>query len=161
MTKKMKIKRTQNLDYVIIRHSKEFDFLFYILYRYITLLLQTINDKVISDITGLRTFRVLRALRTLSIIPGLKTMVNALLRALRMLISVLILILFCLWIFSQAGVQLFGGALRHKCVLQIHGSPAFGKTYDEFYTEHIEDSDNWLAKSNGDYVLCGNATGAG
>ncbi|XP_014771226.1 sodium channel protein 1 brain [Octopus bimaculoides] len=132
-----------------------------IMISYITLILQTINHKVVSDITGLRTFRVLRALRTLSIIPGLKTMVNALLRALRMLISVLILILFCLWIFSQAGVQLFGGTLRHKCVLQIYGSPAFGKTYDEFYAEHILNSDNWFAKSNGDYVLCGNATGAG
>lgn len=47
---------------------------------------------------------------------GLRTMVNAFLRSMRMLTDVLILSLFFISIFALIGTQLFAGALKNKCV---------------------------------------------
>ena len=48
---------------------------------------------------------------------GLRTMVNAFLRSMRMLTDVLVLSLFFISIFALIGMQLFVGDLRNKCVL--------------------------------------------
>ncbi|EPY86848.1 sodium channel protein type 10 subunit alpha-like isoform 2 [Camelus ferus] len=67
-------------------------------------------------ISGLRTFRVLRALKTVSVIPGLKVIVGALIHSVRKLADVTILTVFCLSVFALVGLQLFKGNLKNKCV---------------------------------------------
>lgn len=55
----------------------------------------------------------------MSCVSGLKTMVNALLKSMKMLSDVLILTTFFLCIFALVGMQLFVGSLRNKCVLTV------------------------------------------
>uniref|UniRef100_A0A8C2DI04 Sodium channel protein n=1 Tax=Cyprinus carpio TaxID=7962 RepID=A0A8C2DI04_CYPCA len=72
----------------------------------------------LGSVSALRAFRVLRALKTISVIPGLKTIVGALIQSVKKLSDVMILTLFCLSVFALVGLQLFMGALKQKCVLQ-------------------------------------------
>uniref|UniRef100_A0A8C9VS22 Sodium channel protein n=1 Tax=Scleropages formosus TaxID=113540 RepID=A0A8C9VS22_SCLFO len=71
----------------------------------------------LGNVSALRTFRVLRALKTISVIPGLKTIVGALIQSVKKLSDVMILTVFCLSVFALIGLQLFMGNLRHKCVI--------------------------------------------
>ncbi|XP_049634801.1 sodium channel protein type 4 subunit alpha [Suncus etruscus] len=70
----------------------------------------------LGNISALRTFRVLRALKTITVIPGLKTIVGALIQSVKKLSDVMILTVFCLSVFALVGLQLFMGNLRQKCV---------------------------------------------
>ncbi|KAM6953749.1 sodium channel protein type 3 subunit alpha-like [Aplochiton taeniatus] len=70
----------------------------------------------LGNVSALRTFRVLRALKTISVIPGLKTIVGALIQSVKKLADVMILTVFCLSVFALIGLQLFMGNLRQKCV---------------------------------------------
>ncbi|XP_042575120.1 sodium channel protein type 4 subunit alpha-like [Cyprinus carpio] len=70
----------------------------------------------LGNVSALRTFRVLRALKTISVIPGLKTIVSALIQSVKKLADVMILSVFCLSVFALIGLQLFMGILRQKCV---------------------------------------------
>ncbi|KAA0715440.1 II Sodium channel protein brain [Triplophysa tibetana] len=70
----------------------------------------------LGKVSALRAFRVLRALKTISVIPGLKTIVGALIQSVKKLSDVMILTLFCLSVFALVGLQLFRGCLRSKCV---------------------------------------------
>ncbi|XP_063043725.1 sodium channel protein type 4 subunit alpha B-like [Engraulis encrasicolus] len=71
----------------------------------------------LGNVSALRTFRVLRALKTITVIPGLKTIVGALIQSVKKLRDVMILTVFCLAVFALVGLQLFMGNLRQKCVL--------------------------------------------
>uniref|UniRef100_G3PPQ0 Sodium channel protein n=1 Tax=Gasterosteus aculeatus aculeatus TaxID=481459 RepID=G3PPQ0_GASAC len=71
----------------------------------------------LGNVSVLRTFRVLRALKTITVIPGLKTIVGALIQSVKKLADVMILTVFCLSVFALIGLQLFMGNLRQKCVL--------------------------------------------
>ncbi|KAJ3594754.1 hypothetical protein NHX12_004061, partial [Muraenolepis orangiensis] len=73
----------------------------------------------LGNVSALRTFRVLRALKTISVIPGLKTIVGALIQSVRKLADVMILTVFCLSVFALIGLQLFMGILRQKCVRSL------------------------------------------
>ncbi|NP_001305357.3 sodium voltage-gated channel alpha subunit 11 [Gallus gallus] len=119
-----------------------------------------------GNISALRTFRVLRTLKAISVIPGLKVIVNSLIESVKKLTDVLILTVFCLSIFALIGLQLFMGNLKNKCVLtnatyndtlckdaKIYNSSETGKYY--YYI---------CARMNGtsDILLCGyggNSTG--
>ncbi|XP_021243737.1 sodium channel protein type 5 subunit alpha-like [Numida meleagris] len=70
-----------------------------------------------GNVSALRTFRVLRTLKAISVIPGLKVIVNSLIESVKKLTDVLILTVFCLSIFALVGLQLFMGNLKNKCVL--------------------------------------------
>ncbi|KAH0621437.1 hypothetical protein JD844_022761 [Phrynosoma platyrhinos] len=59
-------------------------------YRYVTEFVD------LGNVSALRTFRVLRALKTISVIPGLKTIVGALIQSVKKLSDVMILTVFCL-----------------------------------------------------------------
>ncbi|XP_038156476.1 sodium channel, voltage gated, type XII, alpha a [Cyprinodon tularosa] len=74
----------------------------------------------LGNVSALRTFRVLRALKTISVIPGLKTIVGALIQSVRKLADVMILTVFCLSVFALIGLQLFMGLLRQKCVRSLN-----------------------------------------
>lgn len=69
-----------------------------------------------ANLSVLRSFRVLRPLRTISGIEGLRVIVTALLKAVTLLVDTAIILLFFFIIFAIAGLQLFGGVLRQQCV---------------------------------------------
>uniref|UniRef100_A0A8C0VS41 Sodium channel protein n=2 Tax=Passeriformes TaxID=9126 RepID=A0A8C0VS41_CYACU len=64
----------------------------------------------LGNVSALRTFRVLRALKTIS------TIVGALIQSVKKLSDVMILTVFCLSVFALIGLQLFMGNLRNKCL---------------------------------------------
>uniref|UniRef100_A0A670J1D1 Sodium channel protein n=1 Tax=Podarcis muralis TaxID=64176 RepID=A0A670J1D1_PODMU len=120
----------------------------------------------LGKISALRNFRVLRALKTISYIPGLKTIVGALIQSVKKLADVMILTVFCLSVFALIGLQLFMGNLRQKCVRKfnttINGTfipdEARWPSLDAF----LNDADNYFKKEGTmDALLCGNSTDAG
>uniref|UniRef100_A0A669AZ40 Sodium channel protein n=1 Tax=Oreochromis niloticus TaxID=8128 RepID=A0A669AZ40_ORENI len=70
----------------------------------------------LGNVSVLRTFRVLRAFKAISVIPGLKTIVAALFQSVKKLADVMILTVFCLSVFALIGLQLFMGNLKNKCI---------------------------------------------
>uniref|UniRef100_A0A663DYJ8 Sodium channel protein n=1 Tax=Aquila chrysaetos chrysaetos TaxID=223781 RepID=A0A663DYJ8_AQUCH len=122
----------------------------------------------VGSVSPLRTFRVLRALKTISVIPGLKTIVGALIQSVKKLADVMILTVFCLSVFALIGLQLFMGNLRHKCVRDY---TKFNSTNGTLYLdgrmwntseEFLSDPVNYFIKNGTeDVLLCGNSTDAG
>ncbi|XP_053170797.1 sodium channel, voltage-gated, type I like, alpha b isoform X8 [Scomber japonicus] len=130
----------------------------------------------LGNVSALRTFRVLRALKTISVIPGLKTIVGALIQSVKKLSDVMILTVFCLSVFALIGLQLFMGNLRQKCVrvppngsVSVNDSMAMlfnsslqNDTESFNYTEFISDENNYYSlPGRRDALLCGNGSGAG
>ncbi|NXN81088.1 SCN5A protein, partial [Bombycilla garrulus] len=112
----------------------------------------------LGSVSVLRTFRVLRALKTISVVPGLKIIVGALIQSVKKLADVMILTVFCLSVFALIGLQLFKGNLRQKC---IRNTTEFCNKTWESYEKFINDSDDF-ARKNGtvDILLCGPGAGA-
>uniref|UniRef100_A0A803VX38 Sodium channel protein n=1 Tax=Ficedula albicollis TaxID=59894 RepID=A0A803VX38_FICAL len=108
----------------------------------------------VGSVSPLRTFRVLRALKTISVIPGLKTIVGALIQSVKKLADVMILTVFCLSVFALIGLQLFMGNLRHKCVRDY--------TMHNFTNGSLYLDVNYFIKNGTeDVLLCGNSSDAG
>ncbi|KAI5708839.1 hypothetical protein M8J76_004141 [Diaphorina citri] len=119
----------------------------------------------VGNLAGLRTFRVLRALKTVSIMPGLKTIINALLHSFKQLAEVMTLTIFCLMVFALFALQVYMGELRNKCVAQFNGTSwadlgrnqtAYGREWKKW----INNDRHWLMSPDNDPVICGNVTGA-
>ncbi|XP_061173087.1 sodium channel protein para-like isoform X2 [Saccostrea echinata] len=123
----------------------------------------------LGNLSALRTFRVLRALKTVAVIPGLKTIVGALLEAVRRLRDVMILTVFMLSIFALVGMQLYMGTLRQKCVtftnFTYENTTEGNETAWSFHDAWIEYAMNpahWYKIDGSDeFLICGNASGAG
>ncbi|XP_068415011.1 sodium channel protein type 5 subunit alpha isoform X1 [Eschrichtius robustus] len=122
----------------------------------------------LGNLSALRTFRVLRALKTISVIPGLKTIVGALIQSVRKLADVMVLTVFCLSVFALIGLQLFMGNLRHKCVRNFtvlsgtNGSVEADGLVWESLDLYLNDPENYLLKNGtSDVLLCGNSSDAG
>ncbi|XP_067825161.1 sodium channel protein type 4 subunit alpha-like isoform X1 [Heptranchias perlo] len=135
----------------------------------------------LGNVSALRTFRVLRALKTITVIPGLKTIVGALIQSVKKLSDVMILTVFCLSVFALIGLQLFMGNLRHKCVIW----PPLGELqYNDTFIENGSGMDNdtllrnysggfnwdvyvnnkenhYFLENADDALLCGNGSDAG
>ncbi|XP_060158309.1 sodium channel protein type 1 subunit alpha isoform X4 [Globicephala melas] len=135
----------------------------------------------LGNVSALRTFRVLRALKTISVIPGLKTIVGALIQSVKKLSDVMILTVFCLSVFALIGLQLFMGNLRNKCVqwpptnasLEEHSveknitvnynGTLVNETLIEFdWKSYVQDSRyHYFLEGFSDALLCGNSSDAG
>ncbi|XP_062970428.1 sodium channel protein type 5 subunit alpha isoform X3 [Cynocephalus volans] len=122
----------------------------------------------LGNLSALRTFRVLRALKTISVIPGLKTIVGALIQSVKKLADVMVLTVFCLSVFALIGLQLFMGNLRHKCVRNFtvlndtNGSVEADGLVWESLDIYLNNSENYLLKNGtSDVLLCGNSSDAG
>ncbi|XP_062825300.1 sodium channel protein type 3 subunit alpha isoform X1 [Anolis carolinensis] len=145
-------------------------------YRYVTEFVD------LGNVSALRTFRVLRALKTISVIPGLKTIVGALIQSVKKLSDVMILTVFCLSVFALIGLQLFMGNLRQKCLIwpldnsafEINITSYFNSTAGENGTfinttvsnfdweQYIEDESHFYTlEGQRDALLCGNSSDAG
>uniref|UniRef100_A0A8C3VB60 Sodium channel protein n=1 Tax=Catharus ustulatus TaxID=91951 RepID=A0A8C3VB60_CATUS len=124
----------------------------------------------LGNLSALRTFRVLRALKTISVIPGLKTIVGALIQSVKKLSDVMILTVFCLSVFALIGLQLFMGNLKNKCLFwPSENSTAFEKYVVPYFndtefdwTAYINDESHFYRpEGTKDFLLCGNSTDAG
>ncbi|XP_027691607.1 sodium channel protein type 10 subunit alpha [Vombatus ursinus] len=123
----------------------------------------------LRGVSALRTFRVFRALKTVSVIPGLKVIVGALIHSVKKLADVMVLTVFCLSVFALVALQLFKGNLRHKCTKNCTffnvTSDLYGenKTWDFCKNDFDNLQTNYLMYKNGtkDYLLCGNGSEAG
>ncbi|XP_015592583.1 sodium channel protein 60E [Cephus cinctus] len=109
----------------------------------------------VGNLAGLRTFRVLRALKTVSIMPGLKTIINALLHSFKQLAEVMTLTIFCLMVFALFALQVYMGELRNKCVK--HQEP---NATQVDWNEWTWNSSNWAFNEDEEPIICGNVTGA-
>ncbi|KAL0820244.1 hypothetical protein ABMA28_006163 [Loxostege sticticalis] len=113
----------------------------------------------VGNLAGLRTFRVLRALKTVSIMPGLKTIINALLHSFKQLAEVMTLTIFCLMVFALFALQVYMGELRNKCVRNLV-VPEGENFTDEIWSQWIADPANWIVDDEDIPIICGNLTGA-
>ncbi|KAJ8260344.1 hypothetical protein GJAV_G00179880 [Gymnothorax javanicus] len=119
----------------------------------------------LGNVSALRTFRVLRALKTVAVIPGLKTIVGALIQSVKKLSDVMILTVFCLSVFALIGLQLFMGNLRQKCVIwPINATDNYlnngSKGFD--WDEYIMNETNfYFLEGQLDALLCGNSSDSG
>uniref|UniRef100_A0A3P8RYC3 Sodium channel protein n=1 Tax=Amphiprion percula TaxID=161767 RepID=A0A3P8RYC3_AMPPE len=143
----------------------------------------------LGNVSALRTFRVLRALKTITVIPGLKTIVGALIQSVKKMVDVIILTVFALAVFALVGLQLFMGNLRHKCVrwpihtnenafeffnststfndtvsfndtMDFNDTAYSNSTFD--FIEYIENTENhYYLEGSPDALLCGNSSDAG
>ncbi|XP_055920467.1 sodium channel protein 60E isoform X2 [Eupeodes corollae] len=112
----------------------------------------------VGNLAGLRTFRVLRALKTVSIMPGLKTIINALLHSFRQLAEVMTLTIFCLMVFALFALQVYMGELRNKCVKNLPDD--WVNLTSAEWKSWVNDTENWLYDLEELPMLCGNLTGA-
>ncbi|KAM6412725.1 sodium channel protein type 5 subunit alpha-like [Pluvialis apricaria] len=117
----------------------------------------------LGSVSVLRTFRVLRALKTISVVPGLKIIVGALIQSVKKLANVMILTVFCLSVFALIGLQLFKGNLRQKCVrnsTEVSEMVPFLNKRWESYEMFLNDT-AYFAKKGGtsDILLCGSGAG--
>ncbi|NXK18463.1 SCN5A protein, partial [Arenaria interpres] len=111
----------------------------------------------LGSVSVLRTFRVLRALKTISVVPGLKIIVGALIQSVKKLANVMILTVFCLSVFALIGLQLFKGNLRQKCV---RNSTDLNETFP-FLNKRWESYEMFVNDTGGtsDILLCGSGAG--
>ncbi|XP_045154872.1 sodium channel protein type 3 subunit alpha isoform X2 [Echinops telfairi] len=136
----------------------------------------------LGNVSALRTFRVLRALKTISVIPGLKTIVGALIQSVKKLSDVMILTVFCLSVFALIGLQLFMGNLRNKCLQWPPSDSAFETNITAYFNgtrdsngtsvnlterkfnwkDYIDDDSHfYVLDGQKDPLLCGNGSDAG
>ncbi|KAJ2949663.1 hypothetical protein O0L34_g15590 [Tuta absoluta] len=114
----------------------------------------------LGNLAALRTFRVLRALKTVAIIPGLKTIVGAVIESVKNLRDVIILTMFSLSVFALMGLQIYMGVLTQKCIKVFPEDGSWGNLTDENWERFCQNETNWYMENN-DYPLCGNSSGAG
>lgn len=88
------------------------------------------------------------------VLPGLKTIVAALIQSVKKMVDVMILTVFALSVFALVGLQLFMGNLRHKCVRwpaaanqsapELYGGAGLNDTLDSNstfdFTEYVENA---------------------
>ncbi|XDV45049.1 hypothetical protein PO909_013220 [Leuciscus waleckii] len=130
----------------------------------------------LGNVSALRTFRVLRALKTITVIPGLKTIVGALIQSVKKMVDVMILTVFALAVFALIGLQLFMGNLRHKCIrwpipnstiFDVDNSTMVNDTIlnvtDTFdFKAYIDNEENqYFLEESLDALICGNSSDAG
>ncbi|GBP07736.1 Sodium channel protein para [Eumeta japonica] len=114
----------------------------------------------LGNLAALRTFRVLRALKTVAIVPGLKTIVGAVIESVKNLRDVIILTMFSLSVFALMGLQIYMGVLTQKCIKVFPEDGSWGNLTDENWERFCQNETNWY-EENGDFPLCGNSSGAG
>eukprot|EP01052_Picozoa_sp_SAG31_P011186 SAG31_NODE_628_length_13432_cov_131.456086_14_plen_298_part_00 len=71
-----------------------------------------------------RTVRVLRPLRSIGMMPGVRILIDALIMSLPGLSTLLVLVAFVYAIFGVMGVQLFKDAFLHHCVPALQCAPS-------------------------------------
>uniref|UniRef100_A0AAY5KM48 Sodium channel protein n=1 Tax=Esox lucius TaxID=8010 RepID=A0AAY5KM48_ESOLU len=115
----------------------------------------------LGNVSALRTFRVLRALKTITVIPGLKTIVGALVQSVKKMGDVMILTVFALAVFALIGLQLFMGNLRNKCIRWPLLNSTVTFTSGFYFLCHVAIENHYFLEGSLDALLCGNSSDAG
>ncbi|XP_033207452.1 sodium channel protein para [Belonocnema kinseyi] len=115
----------------------------------------------LGNLAALRTFRVLRALKTVAIVPGLKTIVGAVIESVKNLRDVIILTMFSLSVFALMGLQIYMGVLTQKCIKNFPNDGSWGNLTSENWDSFCKNKTNWYVDDAGAMPLCGNSSGAG
>ncbi|XP_034184270.1 sodium voltage-gated channel paralytic isoform X10 [Osmia lignaria lignaria] len=115
----------------------------------------------LGNLAALRTFRVLRALKTVAIVPGLKTIVGAVIESVKNLRDVIILTMFSLSVFALMGLQIYMGVLTQKCIKNFPEDGSWGNLTDENWERFVSNETNWYVDESKNMPLCGNSSGAG
>ncbi|KAL5257648.1 hypothetical protein ACHWQZ_G012539 [Mnemiopsis leidyi] len=132
-----------------------------VLFGYLTLV------EELKNLSFIKALRVLRSLRTITVVPGLRIMVNSLLKSLKNLSDVMLLTLFFLAVFAIIGLQLFMGQLKYRCITKPEEDSEhmvwWGKTSKElvgmdkdilaFRKEYLNDDSHWQEDSE-DPIIC-------
>lgn len=84
-----------------------------VFFSFVTWILQAYAGEDVSFLRGFRALRALRPLRVVSKNEGIKTVVNALLESIPALIQVLLIVMLFLLVFGILGIQLFKGQLGY------------------------------------------------
>mmetsp|Transcript_53434 Transcript_53434/g.169965 ORF Transcript_53434/g.169965 Transcript_53434/m.169965 type:complete len:593 (-) Transcript_53434:66-1844(-) len=69
----------------------------------------------LGNVSGLRAFRALRPLRTISGVPGMRVLVDTLIESIPLMIDVMVLITWMFFVFGIVGMQMFMGTVRGRC----------------------------------------------
>ncbi|XP_032685147.1 sodium channel protein para isoform X40 [Odontomachus brunneus] len=115
----------------------------------------------LGNLAALRTFRVLRALKTVAIVPGLKTIVGAVIESVKNLRDVIILTMFSLSVFALMGLQIYMGVLTQKCIKNFPEDGSWGNLTHENWERFVSNDTNWYVDEAKNMPLCGNSSGAG
>ncbi|XP_044257372.1 sodium channel protein para-like isoform X3 [Tribolium madens] len=116
----------------------------------------------LGNLAALRTFRVLRALKTVAIVPGLKTIVGAVIESVKNLRDVIILTMFSLSVFALIGLQIYMGVLTQKCIKEFPLDGSWGNLTHESWERFNSNESNWYwDDEKGERPLCGNSSGSG
>ena len=82
-----------------------------------------------GNLSALRTFRVLRPLRAISVIPGMKVILKSMLDSLAALTWVLVLWMFFFFVFGIIGIQLWGGLFDARCHIKTFNATENSTSY--------------------------------
>jgi hypothetical protein len=74
------------------------------------------------SVNALRAFRVLRPLRTITKIKALKMIMKTLFYSFSLVMDSIYILLFVIFVFAIAGMQLFGGNLKYYCMDSLTGA---------------------------------------
>ncbi|KAG8178516.1 hypothetical protein JTE90_005408 [Oedothorax gibbosus] len=103
---------------------------------------------------ALQSLRGVRILNLVTILPGVRTMAEAVILSIYMMFGMILLFLVSLLFVTITAMHLFQGVLSQKCVkFYYHG------VSDSSYADFIEMEENWL-KDKEYWYTCGNWTGA-
>ena len=132
---------------------------------YATIIAQYTADSAQAvNIQALRTFRVFRVLKTIAVIPGLKRIIESLIRALKMLGDVYLMTLLFFTIFAIFGVEIFMGSLKTKCVSSPEAAGATVHPNETGYIpwhDWVYNKSNWNDRDdNLDWQVCNNISGS-
>jgi hypothetical protein len=83
-------------------------------------LLPLVAGGILPSVSALRTVRVLRPLRTMTRVEGMRKLVVTLLQSLPMLMDVCVLVSFMFLLFGIVGVILFAGKFRNRCYIPLN-----------------------------------------
>ncbi|CAK8685583.1 unnamed protein product [Clavelina lepadiformis] len=122
---------------------------------FVVVILAYATISISTNVSSLRTFRVFRAFKSVSLIPGLKTIVNSLFHSMKPLAEVMLIMIFLLIVVALIALQAYQGVLRRRCV--TNPPPNLS---DNNWATYVANSANWNA-AEGETVVCGNETGAG
>ena len=120
----------------------------------------------LGSFSALRTFRVFRALKSVAVIPGLKTIVSAIIYSVKNLRDVIILTIFILAVFALLGLQVYMGVLSQICIRDVpweqHAAEVAANLTDDIWYSWVTNDTSWYVHPDlGTHLICGNSSGAG
>ena len=68
-----------------------------------------------TDVSAIRTIRIMRPLRTINSVPGMSRLVSTIMNSLPMMVDIMVLFMFMIIMFSAVVTQLLMGNLIKRC----------------------------------------------